>query len=248
MSIKRAVPVCLWIGIAGLCLAPWVAAQNVTLTSAGNSVYDGVYVSPYYATVGGVTNTPIVCDDFKDDSYLNTPFTANIKSFSSLGGGLGNTAWGGVPGALKMYEEAAWLTLTLLTQASGSAGQNSYSYAVWAVFDAAGVISQLNAYGDTAMCNAIFGAGNNCLSTNVTGGLLGGAQGQSYSLGEFSNVLILTPTVNGRTCTAGGCPEQEFFEVVPEGGAALVYLLLAGICGLGAVILRTRQTRTISAA
>ncbi len=115
MSIKRAIRVCLWVGIAGFCLAPWVAAQNVTLTSAGNNVYDGVYVSPYYATVGGVTNTPIVCDDFKDDSYLNTPFTANVQSFSSLGGGsLGNTAWGGVPGALKMYEEAAWLTLTLL--------------------------------------------------------------------------------------------------------------------------------------
>ncbi len=93
------------------------------------------------------------------------------------------------------------------------------------------------------MCNAIFGAGNNCLSTKVTGGLLGGAQGQSYSLGEFSNVLILTPTVNGQTCTAGGCPEQEFFEVVPEGGAALAYLLLAGICCFGAVILRSRQTR-----
>ena len=45
----------------------------------------------------------------------------------------------------------------------------------------------------------------------------------SYATGEFANVLIITPTVAGHTCTAGSCPEQEFIELVPEGGAALAY-------------------------
>src|ERR1017187_7935621 len=213
MTTKRAIRVFLWVGIAALSLAPWAVAQNVTLTSAGSNVADGIYVSPYYATVNGATNTPIVCDDFADDSYLNTSWTGNIQSFSSLSSSLANTAWGAVPGVtLKLYEEAAWLTMTLLQQPSGFAGQVDYSYAVWAVFDPSGVVNWLKAYGDTATCNAIFGAGNNCLSTTVTGGLLGGAQSNSYTIGQFSNVLIITPLVAGKTCTAGSCPEQEFLE------------------------------------
>jgi hypothetical protein len=248
MTMKRAMRTFLWVGIAALSLAPWAVAQNVTLTSAGNNVYDGVYVSPYYATVNGATNTPIVCNDFKDNSYLNTSWTANIQSFSSLSSNLANTAWGAVPGALKLYEEAAWLTLTLVKQPSGSIGQVDYSYAVWAVFDPTGVISWLAKYGDTATCNAIFGNNNNCQSTNVTGGLLGGAQGNSYTIGEFSNVLLITPEVGGKTCTAGGCPEQEFFQV-PEGGTDMAYLLLTGLCCFGAMFLRSRrQIGSISAA
>src|ERR1017187_5197679 len=99
MTTKRAIRVFLWVGIAALSLAPWAVAQNVTLTSAGNNVYDGIYVSPYYATVNGATNTKIVCDDFADNSYLNTPaWSANIQSFSSLSSSLANTAWGAVPG------------------------------------------------------------------------------------------------------------------------------------------------------
>jgi hypothetical protein len=249
MTMKREMRIFLWAGIAALCLAPWAVAQNVTLTSAGSNVYDGVYVSPYYATVNGATNSKIVCDDFADDSYLNTSWTANIQSFSSLATSLANTAWGGAGGTLKLYEEAAWLTTTLLLQTSGTAGQVNYSFAVWAVFDPSGVVNQLKAYGDTATCNAIFGAGNNCLNTNVTGGLLGGAQSRSYSLSDFANVLVLTPVVNGKTCTAGGCPEQEFFQVVPEGGAAVAYLLLASLCCFGAMFLRSRrQMGTITAA
>jgi hypothetical protein len=58
---------------------------------------------------------------------------------------------------------------------------------------------------------------------------------------EFSNVLILTPTVNGQTCTAGGCREQEFFEVVPEGGGTFGYLLLAGLSCFGAMFMRSRR-------
>jgi hypothetical protein len=241
MTMKRAIRVFQWVGIGALCLAPWASAQSVTLTSPGNNVADGVYVSPYYATVNGATNTPIVCDDFADNSHLNMSWTGNIQSFSSLASSLANTAWGAAPGVtFKTYEEAAWLTMTLLQQPSGSAGQVDYSYAVWAVFDPSGVISWLKKYGDTATCNAIFGTGNDCLSTNVTGGLLGGVP-NSYATGEFANVFIITPMVGGTTCTAGSCPEQEFIEMVPEGGAALAYLFLAGVCCFGAMFLRSRR-------
>jgi hypothetical protein len=234
------------VAVAVLCIAPWAVTQNVTLTSAGSNIYDNIYVSPYYATVNGAPNTPIVCDDFKDDSHLNTSWTGNIVAFSSLAtpGGLAATAWGSVSNALQLYEEAAWLTEGVLKQAAGTQGQINYSFAVWAVFDPSGVASYLDNGGhpsaaDIALCNAIFGSGG-CGSSNVTGGLLGLAQGNSYTLSEFSNVSIITPLVNGTTCTAGSCPEQEFIEV-PEGGAAVAYLFLAGLCCCGAMLLRSRR-------
>jgi len=234
------------IAIAVLCVASSAGAQNVTLTSAGNNIYDNIYVSPYYATVNGTPNTPIVCDDFADNSYLNTSWSGKIAAFSSLAtpGGLSATAWGSVANALQLYEEAAWLTEGVLKQAAGTQGQINYSFAVWAVFDPSGVASYLDNSGhpstaDIALCNAIFGAGG-CASSTVSGGLLGQAQGNTYTLSEFSNVSIITPVVNGATCTAGGCPEQEFLEV-PEGGAAFAYLFLAGLCCCGAMLLRSRQ-------
>jgi hypothetical protein len=219
------------VGIAALCLAPSVVAQNVNLTSAGNNITDGVYVSPYYATVNGVANTPIVCNDFADDSHLNTSWTASIVPFSSLAtGGLASTAWGAAGATVQLYEEAAWLTLGVFQQSKGTQGQINYSFAVWAVFDPSGVASWLTAYGDTTTYNAIFGPG----------GLLATAAGNSYSLGEFANFHIITPEVGGKTCTAGNCSEQEFFSV-PEGGAALGYLIMAGLACLGAMIVRSRR-------
>ena len=239
---------CFFGGVAAavLCVVSSASAQNVTLTSAGNNIYDNIYISPYYATVNGSSNTPIVCDDFKDDSYLNKSWTGKIAAFSSLAtpGGLSSTAWGSVSNALQLYEEAAWLTEGVLKQSAGTQGQINYSFAVWAVFDPGGVASYLDNGGhpsaaDIALCNVIFGAGG-CASSTVSGGLLGLAQGNTYTLSEFSNVSIITPVVNGATCTAGSCPEQEFIEV-PEGGTAFAYLFLAGMCCCGAMLLRSRQ-------
>jgi len=237
MTTNRTIRIFLWVGIAALSLAPLAPAQSMTLTSAGNYVADGVYVSPYYATVNGVPNTPIVCDDFADESYLNASWSASSTSFSSLSASNIPTAWGAELGAsaatLKLYEEAAWLTLGVLRQAAGSPGQINYSFAVWAVFDPIGVADWLGAYGDTTTYNAVFGSG----------GLLASLPG-SLSVGEFSNVVIISPEVAGGTCTAGStpskCPEQEFIALVPEGGAALGYLFLAGLCCSGAILMRSR--------
>src|ERR1039458_10235900 len=93
MTMTRAIRISLWVGIAALSLGTWAVAQtSVTLTGPppGN-VYDNIYMSPYYATVGGVTSTPVVCDDFGDDSTLST-WKATITPFSSISGT--NTAWG----------------------------------------------------------------------------------------------------------------------------------------------------------
>src|ERR1700723_176928 len=262
--MTRAVRRFCWVAMSmlALSLAPWAVAQtSVTLTGVQGSSWDGVYMSPYYATVNGAQNTTVICNDFADESYLNSTWSANSTSFSNLSSNLGNTLWGSyyeskgyTAGAIMtMYDEAAWLTLGLLGQAGGSTSQAAYSFAVWAVFDPNSVLSWLKTAGDTAMCNAVFGTGNNCASSNVTknsSSLLWLAQQNYMNGGSYSNLAILTPLVQvagkwvGCTPSLGGsggnCPAQEFFEMVPDGGSALMYLLLAGIFCFGAMWIRSR--------
>jgi len=219
-----------------LCLAPGLLAQvNLQINNPpSNNVLDGIYVGSYSATNTDTgAHTQITCDDFKDNSDYNKT-SYNVSAF----GNFSNTLWGNLAGAATLYKEAAWLTLGMLNQSGVTQGY--YSYAIWAVFDATEVLSWLQKYNDTAACNAVFGAGNNCKSTKVTSGSLLSSAQQNYMNGNYSNFLILTP----QGCKSpGSCPEQEFLELqVPEGGSAIVYLLLAGISCFGAMFYSRRQT------
>ncbi len=252
MTMKRAIRVFLWVGVAALSLGTWAAAQtSVTLTGPppGYS-YDGIYVSPYYATVGGVTNTPVVCDDFGDESTLST-WTATVTPFSGLSAPT-NTSWSLAGGNLSQYNAVAWLTLQVLQQTPGTTGQIIYSFADWAVFDPTGVASYLTnntintGLTTAALCNDIFGSG--AFASGVchsgVGGLLATAFGAAVPSGGY-NLEIISPDITGSTnvCQAEtGCAAQEFIAVsVPEGGAAMAYLLLAGLCCFGAMFLRSRR-------
>ena len=247
--------------LALLCIAPNAFATQTTVdvTGAGNYAPDGIFISPYYATVGGASNTTIICDDFADDTHLNVTWTASVLSFSNLASNLGSTLWGSwfesaAGGSVKgqtivqWYEEAAWLSIKLLQQPTGTASQANYSYAEWAVFDPQGVFSFLRA-NNMAACNAVFGAANCLTSTGymnpAANSLLWSAQ-QNYMNGNYSNFAILTPLVNGVVCSPalsghGNCPAQEFFEMLPvaEGGAAALYLLLAAATCFGAMYFRS---------
>lgn len=238
--------------LALLCCAPSAFAQDtVVLTNAGGFVWDNVFVSPYYGTVNGVPNTQLICDDFMDQSQLNTrPWNANVTQLSSLSAStLGNTLWGSyfsgsqsTQTIIDWYEEAAWLTLGLLAQPANSSERAYYSYAIWAVFDPTGVLNWLSSHGDTNACMAIFG--NACTSTTASKGSILYNANQSYASGNYSNFLIITPLgSNGKVCTAGNgsCPSQEFFEIVAEGGTAAMYLLLASLSCLAAMLFRSRR-------
>jgi hypothetical protein len=247
-----------WVSIAVLCFASWaVGGTTATLNSEGSFDYDDINVGPYQGTVNGGPNTQIICDDFADGSVVNKPWKVDITSFSNLASDLGNTLWGSYYLSKKVasttivdwYEEAAWLTEGLLKQSANSNNQAYYSYAIWAVFDPTGVLEWLekhneNGHGpDNAACKAIFGS--NCGSVNLknlTSGLLWMAQ-QDYKTGNYSNLLIITALgPNGKACRVGDCPSQEFFEVVAEeGGAAGMYLLLAAVCCLGGMFVRSRR-------
>ncbi|HXZ41013.1 MAG TPA: hypothetical protein VEG68_09750, partial [Terriglobales bacterium] len=156
--------------------------------------------------------------------------TYTVNNFSDLG----NTLWGqklGVTNATPLYDEAAWLALQMI----GLTGkeQGYYSYAIWAVFDPTDVANWLISHNDTAACTAVFGN----TTCSGSGGLLGSAKGESPSAAQLAEILILTPQGCG---SPGTCKEQEFFQIA-EGGTAAMYLLLAAVSCLGAMLFRSRR-------
>jgi hypothetical protein len=197
--MKGLIRVFLWVGIA-LSLGTWAIGQtSVTLTapSPGPS-YDGIYVSPYYATVGGVANTPVVCDDFGDDSTKST-WNATITAFSGLTAPTG-TSWSLAAKGLSPYDAVAWLTTQVLAQVPGSTGQIIDSFADWAVFDPSGVASYLLSNPVTGgplttaqLCTDIFGSAG-CTKTwvlaNANGGLLATAFGEAVPVGGYGLEII----------------------------------------------------------
>jgi hypothetical protein len=209
-----------WWGVAALallCFAPCAfAGSNLTMTGAGNNVMDGVYVGPYYATVNGVANTPVICDDFADESYIGSSWNFNLNNFSTLGSAL----WGS---QTKNYEAAAWLTLQMLSLNSnpGNSTQVGYlSFAIWSLFDK----SALNGLNSTQLAGVMSWLAKVPLNLTPT---------------EFANFVLLTP--QGCTNGPGSCPGQEFLMMVPEGGSAAMYLLLAGLSCFGAMLFRRRR-------
>jgi hypothetical protein len=256
MTMKRGIRACLWVGIAALSVGTWASAQtSVTLTGPppGYS-YDGIYVSPYYATVGGVTNVPVVCDDFGDDSTLST-WKATVTPFSTISST--NTSWSLAGKTLTQYDAVAWLTLKVLQQTPGTIGQIVYSFADWALFDPGGVASYLTKNPITtgtlttaALCNDIFGSG--AYSAGVCNSGAGGLLASAYAAGVpagIGNMSIISPDTGSLVCRAEtGCAAQEFIAFVPEGGAAMAYLLLASVCCFGAMFLRSRRQISVPAA
>lgn len=209
-----------WWGVAALallCIAPCAfASSTLTMTGAGNNVMAGVYVGPYYATVNGVANTAVICDDFADESYIGHSWNYTANNFSSLGSAL----WGS---QTSNYDAAAWLTLQMLSlngSASNATQVGYLSYAIWSLFDK----GALNGLSSTQL------AGVDAWLAKVPGNL---------NPGQFANFLLLTP--QGCTDGPGSCPGQEFMMMVPEGGAAAMYLLLAGLTCFGAMLYRRRR-------
>lgn len=250
--MKKAVKLSCLAALVAILATMAFAQTSVTLTGPppGYS-YDGIYVSPYYATVGGATNTPVVCDDFGDESVPNSTWNASVTSFSGITST--NTAWGLAGANTALYGAVGYLTEQLLGTASGSVQQVIDTFALWAVFDPKGVESYLASNPITsgplttaALCDDIFGDKSGCTTAVArAGGLLYQAENSGYTIGQFSNLEVLSPDVSGTNtiCKAesGNCPAQEFIASVGEGGSMLVYLLLAGCCCLGAIFLRSKH-------
>jgi PEP-CTERM motif len=197
--VKTLLVVCLVVLAVALCIPSSAKADSVavTLTGVSGGVQGGVYTSPYYATVGTLTNVPIVCDDYSHEVYMGESWTASVSTFADLSQARFWQTSGGSQAAdqaatLQLYDEAAYLFNELYLQPSQ---RGDISFALWAIFDASQVESSAGWDSNAAWW-------------------LTSAQTQTYTAGEFSNFEVLTPI-------APTSP-QEYLVRTPEPSAGLL--------------------------
>lgn len=210
--------------VALLCLAPCALAQE-TLTLKGVAGYDsyGFGTGPYSIQVGTGSTYNMICDDFTHDIQIGDSWTANPLRVDGTGSNIGTALFGGQSNALAEYKEAAYLSYAILfnTGLGGNTNDN-LQLAVWAIFNPAAV---KNVVGATEW--------------SVIQGIIS-AYASSGTLALLQNFTIWVP-VSGTCSGSANCAGQEFFQYVPEGGAAFLYLLLAGASCAGAMFLRSRN-------
>jgi hypothetical protein len=179
-----------------------------------------VATGDYDGTINGQTVGPggsipgMICDDYNHNIVAGESWTANGVSAASLlntGTGAMQFASIGIAG----YTELAYVVNQMFST-SNSTQQSVFSQVIWAI--TGGVkFSQLSAAAQT-------------LYTWVTTHSL-------PSLSTYANLYIYTPTDQ----TQSG-PQEMWGEVpVPEGGTALMYLLLTGAACFGAMYYSRNQ-------
>jgi hypothetical protein len=235
-----------FIGSAALCLALPAFGQSGPYTGPaltnGESVtvqYTGNYSTTwgndgagiYSGTVNG-SNAGIICDDFKDEITNGQHWSADAYQASSLTtANIGETLFGKTIG-LDGYAEVATLAGMMFSGSTtyGSVTgitQAEISSAIWDITTSGGVL------GLDSKATSLVTALKTALGTDNS------TQAEAY-LGQYSDLWILTPNPNNGS---GNEPGQEMWtkECVPEGGTALLYLLLAGASCFGAMLFSSRN-------
>lgn len=239
-----------WVGIAALLLLAPMAFSQVYLTlddGGNNGVVGGVYVGPYDATISSGPHQPgttaqIICDDFEHQVTVGESWYANVTSVTSITDSTAGLVWSGNAGKqsgvglggqtgdmVEGYTAMAYLASELLHANSNQAGY--LAYAIWAIFDAGNVESWMYKNGVGSMWAQVQSMAEGALAS-----VLNGQVKQS----QFAGWVLLTPVNEGT-----GAP-QEFFEYVPEGGTALMYLLLAGFACFGTMYFKSRRRHASS--
>ena len=206
-----------------LASSAFATTVSLDLTSPGSTVtgtnaLDGVYVGAYTATINGVS-TPVVCDDYTDESYVPEDWTAYVNTFSTLSDG--QTKWGDNP---TLYEEAFWLVEQMYNPANSSE-VGELSFAIWGLFDST-ALSDLQSYS-----TADYNIAENWLTQ--------AEMSSNYGSVDTADFTIYTPdTSDSITCPGysnGDCPDtppQEFITYnAPEPSVAAILgadLLLFG--------------------
>ncbi len=194
----------------------WTYGSETVGTGFYDGSINGVQVGPGQAGGPGM-----ICDDFKDNIYAGEHWTANGMNAASLSPtNIGQTLFGGL--GVQGYDQLAYLAYQMLSH-PGMDGttQAAYSEAIWALTGGVTLDSTTTAY---------------TLYQNVMSGT------ETLTQSQLASLWIYTP--NPRTDIGKGEAQEMWGLVpVPEGGATLVYLFLAGISCFGAMFLRLRRER-----
>lgn len=226
------------LGLVVLCICIPAFGQNtVTLTgvngqySAGNlqsstSQPEQAYTGLYYATVDGAANTGIICDDFNHNVTIGETWQANAVNTSSLTSTAG-LEFGSTIG-LVGYAEVASLVSEIFTLNNGSGTFDGItkvtgtdlSEAIWDITTSGGITGiSSNAVALVSYVKSHFGSDTTAAALSYLNSL---------------NLWILTPNPNNG-------PQEMWALSVPEGGAAFLYLMLAGLTCFGAMFFRNRS-------
>jgi hypothetical protein len=216
---------------ASLFFVPLVLGQNTNMSfnggyqgsnwtygneTVGTGFYDGsisgVQVGP------GQSSPGMICDDFRDNVYSGEKWTATAINASSLNSSnIGQTLFGSSIG-LVGYQEVAYLVYQMFTTNPNSATQAAYSEAIWALTGSGVDPSKLTG-----------------LALTLYNGVKSGTE--TLTASQLASLWIYTPNQKG----PGEAQEMWGMIPVPEGGAALGYLFLAGLCCFGAMFMRSRR-------
>lgn len=204
-------------GIAGtLCFTGSALAQvNMTLTGVGTgAVMGGVYVSPYVASINGVSSY-VICDDFTTDVWINDTWEANQYSLSDVGptGPQKFTAPDWSPYTIQQeYDAAALLAEDVIANMWNATLAGEYSYAIWTLFDPAAI----NGYGGNSLTSSQQSAVNSFRTAALTQAASGGASGLDVSiytpspLGASQEYLVVSTPEASLPATLG----VELFALV----------------------------------
>ncbi len=254
------------LGIAGftvLCISVSAFGQNATVNFTGITTSQSFgygYVPPYFGTVSvnGTTlanSDLIICDDYYDEIYIPETWSANaVKASSLTAANVGNTLFGGagtiggnsVGGiGLSGYAAIASLVQQLFAAPPNTQAQVDLSSAIWFI-TSGGTVDQgsYNLAGYDLSAAAATDVQNAWAFGNSTAGI--------DALAADTNLWILTPDPN----LGAKNPQEMWTKVprtdvsrVPEGGAAIMYLLPAGLACFGAMWFscrnRSRRRETV---
>jgi hypothetical protein len=220
VMIKKIAYLALAAAIMAIGIASPAKADSFVLTGVNGQNLGGVYTSPYYATVNGVTGIPVVCDDFFHEDSIGQSWTVNVSTIYNP-----STArwYQGDPNQVLYYEQGAWLFTQLFQNLNNATQAENISYAIWANFSP----GTTSASGWTP--------GSTTVGTSAW--WLAQAQSQTFTAGEFANIEILTPT------TSGSASPQEFMMQTPVPEASTLVLFGTGLIGF-AILAKGRRTST----
>lgn len=205
--------------VVALCLSTNLLAASVEMTfdSVNGAESFGYYVGPYTGTMDG-TPVDLFCVDFANEVQFGEQWDANLTPVSSTAD-LSGTRWGGEPGALTLYEEAAWLSLQFALQPVGQYGDIQAT--MWQLFYSAAPSPTSSYWLEQAQANyASADYGDFAIVTNV------GPVQQSGQVQEFLTQLPANLQLESF--------DQTQTNIAPEPGTqAMIGLALAGVGWVG---------------